>query len=171
MGAPIFVLSITLVCNYINNLFFPDSMFSKRFCVLLTISALVMSACIRKQERKTIHYLTAGKTKYWIEVKPYPTKKYLGLKFETNGKCDEYVISNKAKNRFKVVSPSYDPKWEIVNDSTLYIGWVGNVRIEYIDDNVMVLNSIKQRRVIVYLKDEDQNTELMKDTFDHSMDM
>ena len=59
----------------------------------------------------------------------------------------------------------------MVNDSTLFIGSLGKVRIEHLDDDVMILNSMEQKRVIVYLKAKDQDTELVKDTFDHSMDM
>ena len=115
--------------------------------------------------------MTGDDVKYWTEVKQYPVRKYAGLKFNVNGRCDEYVLYYKEGTRIKNVRPAILPAWRLINDSTLFIGSLGNVRIEYLDEDVMVLNQMQQKRVIVYLKAKDQSTELIKDTSDHSWDM
>jgi hypothetical protein len=139
--------------------------------ILLLGFVLIVSACAKKREVKAIHFLTGADAKYWTEVKRYPVRKYAGLKFNANGRCDEYVLDYKAGTRIKIARPGILPAWRLVNDSTLFIGSLGNVRIEYLDEDVMVLNQMQQKWVIVYLKAKDQKTELVKDTSDHSMDM
>ena len=144
--------------------------------ILLLVLTLAISACIRKQENQTIHYPTAGKAKYWIEVKPYPVRKYMGLRFDSSGRCDRYATNEntpdgKPKIRVKFASYDYSPRWAIINDSTLDVVGLGQVRLEYLDENVMVLNQMQFKRTIVYLKAKDQSTELVADTFGPSLRM
>ena len=147
-------------------------------CMVLSGLALFISACTRTKKEKTIYLLTAGKAKDWTEVKPYPIKRYSGLRFEANGRCDKYSTINGARTRadgtgtkVKISSLAYSPEWKIVNDSTLYIGWLGNVKVEYIDENVMILNQMRQKRVIVYLKAKDQISKFLEDTSGPSISM
>ena len=61
--------------------------------IFLSGLVLIVSACSRKHEGKTIQFLTGDDAKYWTEVKQYPIKKYAGLKFNVGGRCDKYVLS------------------------------------------------------------------------------
>ena len=142
--------------------------------ILLLGLTLTISACVKKKDNHTIHYLTAGKAKYWAEVMPYPVKKYKGLKFDLSGRCDRYsesMTDGKPKIRVKFASYEYSPKWAIINDSTLDVVGLGQVRLEYLDENVMVLNQMQFKRTIVYLKAKDQSTELVADTSGPSLRM
>ncbi|WP_196291013.1 hypothetical protein [Hymenobacter ruricola] len=142
--------------------------------ILLLFLAPTISACVKKRENQTIQYLTAGNAKYWAEVMPYPVKKYMGLRFDLSGRCDRYsenMTDGKSKIRVKFASYDYSPKWAIIDDSTLNVVGLGKVRVEYLDENVMVLNQMQFKKTIVYLKAKDQSTELVVDTFGPSLRM
>lgn len=130
---------------------------------------LAATYCTPKPENNVVQYLTNGSKKHWTLITEHPIKRYIGQSFNIDGTYTLYSISDdweriKRKLRFK-------PTWELINDSTIADGAGVNFKIEYINDDVLILNSLNFKEVMVLLKAKDQKTEPVADTTDHSMDL
>jgi hypothetical protein len=122
---------------------------------LLALTLILFGGCTNSRQNNVIQFLTNGSKKYWIRIREYPIKRYSSLYFSPDGTYKKYSVF-KGERRF--VIPNYYTVWRLAADSTLLMGDGRMYKIEYLDDNVLILNEKSVRHMEVYVKEEDQKT-------------
>ena len=131
---------------------------------MLVLFFFICTSCVKSKKDIIIKNLTAETKKYWINIKDYPTKKYSGVSYDFKGAYEEFVIS---KDGQRIKTRLYSsPFWTLTNDNTLTNGSGDTARIEYLNEDVLILNSIvaKHKNLSVFLKSNDQKTLPIEDT-------
>lgn len=138
---------------------------------ILLIFFIICTSCTKSKREITIDNLTGGAKKYWTIVMDYPIKKYVGVSFDISGAYDEFIISDSG---FRTKRRLYSlPFWKLINDTTLSDGNGDTLRIEYLNESILVLNrmALKGKKIFVFLKSEDQQTKPESDTTAYGMDL
>ncbi len=121
-------------------------------------------SCKKSKQEVTANYLTGGSEKFWTLIMDYPIKRYIGVSYNINGKYDEYIISDSGIRTKRILYSL--PVWQLLNDTTMIDGNADTLKIEYINENVLVFNNMssKSRKLFVLLKSKDQHTKPVADT-------
>ncbi|WBA43993.1 hypothetical protein [Hymenobacter canadensis] len=140
-------------------------MTTKRVLLLLPVWLL---ACNPDPGSEVVHHLTGGNEKYWTLVTDYPILKYVGICYRANGTYHGFTIDRKGIRTSAGELERHT--WRLLPNGDLENG-KGRYTVEYSSEEVLVLNDQLQRRVRTYLKAKDQQTPILPDTTDHSLDM
>lgn len=133
--------------------------------IYLFIFPTLFLSCTKNKQEHTTNYLTGGSEKFWTAVMDYPIKRYMGVSYNINGTYGEYIISDSGLRTERILYSL--PVWKLINETTLIDGNADTLKIEYINDDVLVLNKMSSRgkkKIFVYLKSTDQHTKPVKDT-------
>jgi hypothetical protein len=123
---------------------------------LLLLPWTLLASCTDSRQEKVIRFLTNDSQKYWMHIPAYPEKRFMGVRYKSNGTYQMY--STLPGKRVHITTP-YSTIWKMSKDSVLTDGMNTKYRIEYIDENILVLNPVGFKQVIVYVKEKDQATE------------
>ncbi|MBL0744480.1 hypothetical protein [Chryseolinea lacunae] len=129
--------------------------------------AVISFSC---EQKTVVKHLTYNSQKYWNLVYEHPLKIGKGLLIKDDG---TYEVFYEKKNgvRLKYVT-KYLPKWSLLNDSTFhFVGQNVKYKIEYLNEDILILNNLSARQLIIYKVSKDQISSLTPDTSDHSYDL
>ena len=140
---------------------------------ILFLLFILFVSCTESKKEVLTEFLTNGSKKYWVRVMDNPIKRYKGVSFDIKGTYDEFVISDSG---YRTKSPLWSyPVWKLINDHTISDGNGDTLKIEYINDEIVVFNNLstkrKYRKIFVLLKADDQKTMPLADTASHPYKM
>lgn len=108
--------------------------------------------------------LTGGDEKYWTVMKENGIKRNTGILFKSNGKYINYHVKNFKEVGVRLISKNYEkPFWSLKGDDTLCISGI-NYKVEYINQEILIINNLKVRGLAVFYKAIDQQTKPVRDT-------
>lgn len=132
--------------------------------VWIVFISLLLVNCRNKSRREQIEcFLTGGHEKYWTYIPTLPSKYYQGTVFKANGTFLKYVTSHRDEKARLIASVHDVLTWKLINDSIISFGSF-QLKIEYISNDVMILNSMSLRNTLIYLRAQDQQTVPVEDT-------
>ena len=132
------------------------------FCVLFC-------SCQNKQDKIT-QYLARDSEKYWTAVDHLPIKRdRRGFVLYSSGQKSDYWDNHDAIGR--CIVPHTPDRWKLLNDTTLWFGTIDpndenslkygeEYKIEYVNEDILILNNAFFKKIYVYKKSKDQKTKL-----------
>jgi hypothetical protein len=117
---------------------------------------LHLFSCSETKEDRYVRLLTNNSEKYWIIIEEYPFKRYQGVCFKKDGTYTSFYIEK--GRRYFDRHQFGNSVWRISNDS-LIRGRAISI-IEYINDEIIVLNSTSRQSIYSYIKSPDQTSKL-----------
>jgi hypothetical protein len=116
-------------------------------------------------------YLTGGGTKYWLAIPDYPQRRFQGYSYHSNGTYTYYIHPFEERQKRIIGALNHPATWKLINDSIIYDGRGIKLRIDYINEDVLILSNISFKGTSVYLKAKDQETVPVKDTTNYENNM
>lgn len=126
-----------------------------RFIVILILFSF---SCQQTRKEEVEFLLTGGGRKHWLLITEYPEVRYRGKVYNKNG---TYIVYSEEKN---VRWLDYGSTWKLLNDSIIEDGRGTTLRIDYINEDVLIISNISFKGTSLYFKSKDQETVPIKDT-------
>ncbi len=135
------------------------------------ICIILFCSCQNKQD-EIVRYLTGDSVKYWTVINEHPIRSdRQGMVLYSNGIKKGWWDNHDSIGRFFWPSqPEYlSESWILLNDSVLWIGFSVDknnleygikCKIEYINEDILILNGLSYKGLTIYMKSKDQKTEL-----------
>lgn len=134
-----------------------------RFLIIFFIISSCQQKTNRKEEIK--YYLTNDKEKYWIMMKEGRILRTQGRLFQSNHFFVDFYLKDVAKNDKKYFKEMhFMATWEVLDNDTLFICGSDKLKIEYINEDIMILNSPDLKSISVWIKANDQKSKIKIDT-------
>lgn len=124
----------------------------------------ILFSCNPSHKERVEKYLTGGGTKYWVYIPEYPQVRRHGIAYHINGTYTSYVNSWEDPRKRIAESLVYSATWKLLNDSIIDDGQGIKLRIDYINEDVLILSNISFKGTYLYFKSKDQETVPIKDT-------
>jgi len=139
---------------------------------LLCLFCLSLSQvnCVKRQSNIE-DFLSGSSKKYWTLIADFPFKESHGIVFNSSHTCFPYYeISNK---NLRVLSNMNleGNKWKVIGDSILLLNNVNRWKIEYINDEVLIINNLQYKELLMYKVSKNQTTSAKGKSDKHSLDL